>query len=200
MVPDPVTTLVVHAHPDPTSFNHAVVAAAVEGLRRSGTEPVVIDLYAEGFDPRMSAAERLAYESGEPILHEQVGRYAELVTGAHTLVVVYPTWWFGLPAILKGFLDRVLVPGVGFRIDERSGRIRPGLTNVRRIVGISTYGSPRTYVRLVGDPGRRTILRTLRLICHRRCRTRWLGLYAVDSATEARRSEFLTRVTEELAR
>jgi hypothetical protein len=63
------------------------------------------------------------------------------------LVFVYPTWWSGLPAILKGWLERVLVPGVGFVLDERTNKVRPGLGQVRHLVGISTYGSPRSYVR-----------------------------------------------------
>ena len=57
---------------------------------------------------------------------------------------VYPTWWSGLPAVLKGWLERVMVPGVGFTFDAQSGKVQPGLRHVRRIVGISTYGSPWT--------------------------------------------------------
>ena len=111
----------------------------------------------------MTPDERRAYHGDEPILDPVVARHAEIVTAADALVFVYPTWWSGLPAILKGWLERVMVPGVGFRFDERTGKVRPGLGQMRHLVGISTYGSPRSYVRFVNDNGRRIITRALRL-------------------------------------
>ena len=111
---------------------------------------------------------------------------------------VYPTWWSGQPAIMKGWLERVMVPGVGFHLDERN-KVVPGLNHVRRIVGISTYGSPRPYVKLVNDNGRRVITRALRLSCSWRTRTRWLALYSMDTATDADRRAFLHRITDRMA-
>jgi hypothetical protein len=70
---------------------------------------------------------------------------------------------------------------------------------MRRLVGISTYGSPTWYVRLVNDNGRRIITRALRMSCGLRVRTSWLGLYAIDTSTAAERDEFLARVERELA-
>jgi len=113
---------------------------------------------------------------------------------------VYPTWWSGLPAILKGWLERVLVPGVGFRFDERSGKVRPGLTNVDTIVGVSTYGSRRAYVRAINDNGRRTLTRALRMSCGARTGTRWLGLYGMDTATATQRADFAATVERAMLR
>ncbi len=192
--------LVVHAHPDPTSFNQALVAAAVDGLRRAGHEVTTIDLYAEGFRAAMTCEERLAYHGEQPVLDAQVARHAELVRSAEILVFVYPTWWSGLPAILKGWLDRTLVPGVAFVLDPRTHRVRPGLGHVRHLVGVSTYGSSWRYVKAINDNGRRTLLRALRMSCGWRTRTRWLGLYAIDTSTDAQRNEFLRRVRDELER
>jgi putative NADPH-quinone reductase len=123
-----------------------------------------------------------------------VAEHIELVRRAEALVFIYPTWWSSLPAILKGWLERVMVPGVGFVFDE-AGKVAPGLTHVRRIVGISTYGSPRRYVRAINDNGRRTLTRALRMTCGvwtTRCR--WLSLYATDTATPEKRATFLARV------
>jgi NAD(P)H dehydrogenase (quinone) len=195
-----MVVLVVHAHPDPDSLGTALARAAVDGFRDAGREVELVDLYADGFDPRMTPDERRAYETGTPILDPAVQRYADLIGRADTIVFVYPTWWFGMPAILKGFLDRVLVAGVAFRLDPRTRKVRPGLTHVRRLVGITTYGSPRAYVRLLGDPGRRTVARTLRPVCGLRCRVRWFGLHAVDTATVEERQAFLDRVRREVAR
>jgi putative NADPH-quinone reductase len=158
----------------------------------------VLDLYAEGFRTAMSAEERAAYHGEEPILDPMVQRHADEVLAADALVFVYPTWWSGLPAILKGWLERVLVPGVGFRFDD-NGKVRPGLGRVRHLVGISTYGSPRSYVRVINDNGRRTITRALRLSCGLRVRSHWHGLYAIDTSTAADRAEFAARVESRMA-
>ena len=112
---------------------------------------------------------------------------------------VYPTWWSGLPAILKGWLERVMVPGVGFRLDERTNKVRPGLGQMRHLIGISTYGSPRSYVRFVNDNGRRIITRALRMSCGFRVRISWLGLYAIDTSTVTDRDEFAARVERQMA-
>lgn len=191
--------LIIIAHPCDDSFSHAAAERAVAGLTAAGHHVDTIDLYAEEFRAAMSIEERIAYETDDPILDEQVAAHVALLKQAQILVFVYPTWWSGLPAILKGWLDRVMVPGVGFRFDEASGRVRPGLTQVRRLIGVSTYGSPRSAVRLVNDNGRRTITRTLRLSCGIRTRTEWHGLYSMDNATPADRTAFLARVEQRLA-
>ncbi len=142
----------------------------------------------------MSLEERLAYETDEPVVDPCIAGHVERLRRAEILVFVYPTWWSGLPAVLKGWLERVMVPGVGFTFDARSGKIRPGLQQVRHIVGISTYGSPRSYVRLVNDNGRRILTRALRMSCGLRVRTRWMGIYAMDTATAEERAKFLARI------
>jgi NAD(P)H dehydrogenase (quinone) len=191
--------LVVHAHPVPGSYSHALLDAVVRGLARAGRPHDVVHLYEEGFAAAMTAAERAAYHGDDPIVSDDVARHAALVRGAEVLVFVYPTWWHGVPAVLKGWLDRVLVPGVAFRLDPETHRVRRGLTSVRRIVGVTTYGSPRWYVAVTGDAGRRTLSRTLRLCCHRFCRTTWLGLHATDASTEEQRRAFLARVEAKVA-
>lgn len=192
--------LVVHAHPDPASFSHALAAAAIEGLRRAGHDVTAVDLYAEEYCAAMSRAERVAYHSDQPVLDPQVARHAELVRAAGILVFVYPTWWSSLPAILKGWLERTMVPGVGFVLDPRTHRVRPGLSHVRHIVGVSTYGSPRGYVMAINDNGRRTLTRALRMSCGWRTRCHWLGLYGIDTSTEAERTAFLDRVRHSMER
>jgi putative NADPH-quinone reductase len=191
--------LVVIAHPCDDSFCHAAAERAVAGLTAAGHHIDTIDLYADGFRTAMSLDERLAYHTDDPILDDQVAAHAALLQRAQILVFVYPTWWSTVPAILKGWLERVMVPGVGFVFDERSGRVRPGLKQVRRLIGISTYGSPRLAVRLVNDNGRRTITRTLRMSCGLRTNTEWLGLYGMDDSTPADRTAFLARIEQRLA-
>lgn len=190
---------VVLAHPNPDSFAHELAQRAVVGLRAGGHEVDLVDLSAIGFRAAMSTEERAAYHGDHPILDPVVQDHADLVRAVDALVFVYPTWWSGLPALLKGWLERVMVPGVGFRFDDRSGKVRPGLTNVTHLIGISTYGSPRWYVRAVNDNGRRTLMRALRLACGRRTSCRWFGMYGVDTTTPNERTEFAARVERELS-
>ena len=134
--------LVVHAHPSPDSLSAALFATATDGAAparprgraRSTSTP-------NDFTPAMSAEERRAYHTDSPISLRQVARHAELVRWADALVFVYPTWWMGPPAALKGWLERVLVPGVAFHLDERTNKVVSDLRHVRTVVGISTYRS-----------------------------------------------------------
>ena len=190
--------LVVFAHPDAESFSAALCRNAVDGLREAGHHVDLIDLYAEDFEPRMATAERRAYESETPILSAQIERYAGLVRQAQGLVFVYPTWWWGLPAIMKGWLERVLVPGVSFVLDPRTNKVKRGLGQIRHVVGISTYGSSHTSMLLFNDAGRRNVLRCVRVLAPVRCRTTWLGMYSLDRATAAQREAFLTGVRTEM--
>jgi putative NADPH-quinone reductase len=190
---------VVVAHPSADSYCRHLASRAVAGLRAAGHDVEVLDLYDDGFRVAMSPEERDAYHGDAPICDPLVARYADVVQRAGALVFVYPTWWSSLPAILKGWLERVMVPGVSFRFDERTGKVKPALGNVRTIVGISTYGSPRSYVRVTNDNGRRILTRALRVSCGLRTRTRWLGLYAIDTSTDAERADFAAHVEQTMA-
>lgn len=104
----------MYANPDPTSFGAALRDAAVEGYPAGGHELAVLDLYELDFDPCLSRDEHryyfeLATNHPDPVVRQHI----ELVRRTDCLAFVYPTWWSGLPAILKGWLERVLVPGVG---------------------------------------------------------------------------------------
>jgi putative NADPH-quinone reductase len=186
--------LVIHAHPDSESFSHAILAATLDGLARAGHDATVIDLYALDYPGGLSRDEWRAYETNSPVLDPLVAEHVALVRSADALVFVYPTWWSSVPAILKSWLERTMLMGLAFTLDERTRRIQPGLGHLRHLVGISTYGSPRWYVKLINDNGRRTITRTLRLSTGGKARTTWLPLYTLDGRTPDSRRAFLDRV------
>lgn len=193
--------LVVHCHPVEGSFSCALRDAARRGLERAGHEVTVLDLAAESFDPVMRRDEWETYVSGDgSLVRVPVGleNHVEALRTAEILVFTYPTWWSGLPAQLKGWLERVMVPGVAFRLDN--GRVRPALVGVRHIVTVSTYGSPWSYVKAINDNGRRTLQRALRLSTGRGTRRTHLGLYKMDVRTDTDRREFLERVERVLSR
>lgn len=189
-----VQVLVLHAHPDPTSFSHAICDVAVSTLEAGGHVVHRINLYAEEFVAAMSSDERRAYESDEPIRSDQVRNHGALVSSVDAVVFVYPTWWFGVPAVMKGWFERVMVPGIGFALDPVTNKVKPGLPNIRRVAGITSYGSSRLNVLVMTDGGRRLIGRCFRMMANLRCRRTWLGLYGMDRASSDERRAFLARV------
>jgi NAD(P)H dehydrogenase (quinone) len=189
--------LYLYAHPLEGSFHAAIRDAAREGLRQAGHSVDLCDLYAEGFDPVLSAAERRGYHE-VPANRAPVEDYVRRLEQAEALVLSFPTWCFGLPAILKGWMDRVLLPGVSFRLED--GVAKPNLLHIRRIAGISTYGRPRWTAMLVGDPPRKAVTRYLRIITAGRARIDYHALYDMNRASDQRRAAFLARVQGQMAR
>lgn len=171
---------------------HEAAGRAASALRAKGHDVDLRDLHAEGFRSAMTAEERAAYHSDEPILDPLVRDHAALVGRAETLLFVYPTMLSTVPPILKAWMERVLVPGVGFFFDEHN-KVRPGLGHVRRIVGMSTYAETRSEVRRTRDNGRRTITRAIRVGAGLRTRTGWVPLYSVGTASDQQRQAFLER-------
>ena len=192
--------LLVVAHPCQESYCQQIAARAAAGLRRAGHDVDVIDLYEVGYRAAMTLEERRDYEGDDPIKDPMVAEHVALLRAAEILVFVYPTWWSGLPAILKGWFERTMVPGVGFILDPRTNKVKPGLRQVRKIIGINTWGSPRPYALLVNDNGRRVVSRALRMSCGFRVRTKWLALYGLDRSGPERRAAFLDEVEKKMAR
>ena len=192
--------LVIYAHPKETSFSAAVRDVVTDGLAAAGAQTRVLDLYAEGFAPVLSAEELDRYED-TPANEMGIEAHTAALRWCDTLIFVYPTWWYGLPAILKGWLDRVLVPGLAFEMpDTEGGNIRPGLTHITGLAVFTTCGATWWLTRAIGAPGRRTILRGLRLLCAKTCRTAFAAHYAMDSSTPQSRAAHLRRVSKTLER
>jgi len=186
--------LVVLAHPNPDSFSHAIVDRVVSTLANREHSVSVIDLYGLDYSPALTRAELSAYPTSEPAIDPMVIEHTRLIQECSTIVFVYPTWWSSMPAILKGWIDRTMLPGIAFSVDPQTLKLQPGLTNVRRLVGITTFGGPRLASLVVRDNGSKIVTRSLRAICHRRCRTTWLRMFNVDSSTIAQREKFMRRV------
>lgn len=187
--------LVLHAHPDPESYGAALHEAAITALRSAGHDVDDCDLYAEGFDAVLSRAERVGYHdlAGNTL---PVAGYVERLRAAEALVLCFPVWNFGYPAILKGYFDRVFLPGVSFRLVE--GKVRPNLWNIRRLVAVTSYGGTRWRARLMGDPPRRAVCRVLRAVCHPAARPLYLAHYDMNRATPVTRAAFLGDVARKL--
>ena len=191
---------VIYAHPLAGSFAAALHARIVAALRRSGHQVDDCDLYGEGFNPVLTAAERRNYNTQSPDL-AAVAPYVARLQAAEALVLCFPTWWYGMPAILKGWFDRVWAAGVAFTLPEGGGAIRPALHNIRKFAVVTTYGSPWWLMKLVlRDPVRAVLIGGLRRLCARDCRWVFLALSNIDGATPARCARFLARVERTIAR
>lgn len=184
---------VVYCHPSPTSFTAAALTSALAGLAAAGHEVRVTDLYADEFAPELSAWERTNHLSS-PDTKPAIATYADNLRWCQALVLVYPTWWSGQPAMLKGWIDRVWVGGVAYDLPDGANRIRPRLHNIRRIVTVTSHGSSKLVNALEGEGGKRVVSRSLRVLCSRWTRTKWIALYSIDTASSSKRKEHLARV------
>ncbi|TQM92550.1 NAD(P)H-dependent oxidoreductase [Roseinatronobacter monicus] len=192
--------VVVYCHPDPASFTAAVRDLVVHHLQEAGATVRVHDLYAGDFAPSLTQSEWQGYLES-PANRAPVAEAADDLQWCDTLIFVYPTWWYGLPAMLKGWLDRVMLPDVAFLMPDGVNKtIRPGLTQITRLGVFTTCGASRWLTFFVGAPGKRTLLRGVRLLCAKRCRTAFAAHYLMDSSTPASRKAHLARVGRKMAR
>ncbi len=184
--------LVLFAHPLETSFGAALHAKVAETLRARGYDVDDCDLNAEGFDPVMTREDRLAYYD-LAANRRRVAPYVDRLLTAEALVFSFPVWNMGFPAILKGFVDKVFLPGVSFDLRD-NGDYVPRLFNIRRLGVVCTYGGSRLTTFLAGDPPRRFVTRTLKSTCAPRTRVDYLALHDMDHTTPERRAAFLRTV------
>jgi putative NADPH-quinone reductase len=176
-----------------------VAATAQQVLSAKGHSVDLLDLYREDFDPRLSPAERGGYFD-IPYDVSGVSGIVGRLQAADGLVLVFPQWWFNFPAILKGFFDRVLAPGVAFTHDLAGGRIVPKLTNIKLLWALTTTGSPWWLVHLyMGNPVRRLLKRGISNFCAKRLNFRMLSLHDMDRATPEKRAAHLERVRKALS-
>ena len=145
----------VLAHPDPSSFNHALAGVVHEALTEAGHRVSFHDLHAEGFDPVLPAGE---IPTGCE-LPEDISDWCDEIGSAQGIVIVHPNWWGQPPAILKGWVDRVLRPGVAYRFlegDDGEG-VPVGLLRARTALVLNTANTPANReAETFGDPLQRT--------------------------------------------
>jgi NAD(P)H dehydrogenase (quinone) len=190
--------LLVFCHPVEDSYQAALHRTARKALERAGHQVDDCDLYAEGFCPVLSRAERIAYH--DPARNRApVQPYVDRLLAAEALLLCFPVWSFGPPAMLKGFFDRVFLPGVSFVL-EADGRLTPNLRHIRKLGAITTYGRGRLAAWLMGDPPRKLVTRMLRFQIRPGARVLYLAHYRMNVSTPATRARFLAQVERAMAR
>jgi len=193
--------LIVYCHPRAEGCFNAAVRDVVAGkLEAAGAEVRISDLYTRAFQPVLSTEDWTRYLDG-PAIQTAVARDIDDLRWCDTLIFVYPTWWYGLPAMLKGWLDRVLLPDVAFLMPDGVNKtIRPGLQHITRLGVFTTCGASWLLTTFIGAPGRRTLTQGVGLLCARGKRSVFAAHYLMDSSTPDSRARHLGRVAAKMDR
>ncbi len=191
--------LIVTTHPLDDSLCKELGKHVENKLTQIGHEVTIEDLYAESFEPALTATERKSYYDGgydSSNITEQVRRLQD----AEALVLVFPTWWFGFPAMLKGWFDRVWGPGIAYDHASDYGSIKPRLDNLRKVIVVTTLGSPWWVDRLVlWQPVKRIMKLALLEACTKRSKLQFLSLYNSEKLSDQKIAAFKNRIEKALA-
>jgi NAD(P)H dehydrogenase (quinone) len=183
--------LLLHSHPVESSYGAALHRQARESLQQAGHEVDDCNLYAEGFDPVLSRHDRLVYHD-YPENTQLVGSYCERLKAAEGLVIVTPVWNFGFPAMLKGYFDRVWLPGISFELVD--GKVESRLRHIRKLGAVLTYGATPFRAWVAGDPPRKIVKRVIRAQIGLMAPVHFLAHYDMNNATQDSRERFLDKV------
>ncbi|QND48023.1 NAD(P)H-dependent oxidoreductase [Rhizobium lusitanum] len=189
--------LVLHSHPVEESYGAALHRQTVESLKAAGHEVDDCNLYAEGFDPVLSRQGRMIYHD-YPDNTEAVKSYVERLQRAEGLVIVTPVWNFGFPAILKGYFDRVWLPGVTFELVN--GKVISKLKHIQKLGAVMTYGADPFRAFIVGNPPKKIIKRMIRAMIKPFAPVVFLAHYDMNRSTDETRKRFLEKVKREMER
>ena len=191
--------LLIYAHPLSDSYAATLRDTVMAALRAGSHTVDLCDLYQEGFDPVVSAQERRDYKNTSENTRA-VSRHVDRLRQAEGVILVFPSWWYGMPAILKGYFDRVWVPGVAFEFGPQA--IRPLLKSIRMFGVVTTTGAPTWFTRIyMGNPSRKVLMRGLaRLLVAPRAERFWLTLHGMENTTASKRTAFIERVRKRISR
>jgi NAD(P)H dehydrogenase (quinone) len=137
--------LIIYAHPNSGSLNHFFKQTIVESLEESGQEVVVRDLYQINFNPVLSLEDMNGQRTGK--VADEVKTEQDFITWADRIVFVYPIWWTGMPAIMKGYIDRVFSYGFAYRYDQG---IQKGLLTGKQAIIINSHGKSNAEYEAMG--------------------------------------------------
>ncbi|MEX0299788.1 MAG: NAD(P)H-dependent oxidoreductase [Kordiimonas sp.] len=186
--------LVIVCHPLRESLCGSLAAEAVSYLKTAGHSVEVRDLHEERFDPRLSAEERQSYYA-ERFAGNALSEEIKSLTETEMLVLVFPAWWFGFPAVLKGWFGRVWAPGHAYNHAADLSALKPKLQNLKQAYAITTMGSPwwvDYFVML--KPVYRTLRFALLGACAPKCRFKMISFYKCEKVSASRYEGFVTRI------
>ena len=191
--------LIVTTHPLKDSLCKHLARNVINQLESSKHEVVVEDLYVENFSPALTAVERQSYYF-EAYDSSGVAAQITRLQDAEALVLLFPTWWFGFPATLKGWFDRVWAPGVAYDHADDHGPIKPRLKNIKRVLVVTTLGSPWWVDHIVmRQPVKRILKIALLGSCTTHCKLQFLSLYESEKPNIKRIRRFERKIEKALS-
>ena len=186
-------TLIVIAHPYAQSFNYAVLEQVVAALDHPHS---VIDLYADRFEPTLRVEELKLYNQGV-VIDQKILDYQALISSSTQLIFIFPIWWYGLPAMMKGFMDKVFTPGFAF--DETRKGLVGKLNHIERVLALTTSEVTTDFLKTnAGNPIESAFLNTTLSVCGINQRKVWLNCERVGSGGHDHRRSFLNQVAQHI--
>lgn len=186
--------LVVKAHPLSESLCSSLTRRVIDVLENVGHDVLLEDLYVEHFSASLTGLERRSYYNRE-YFSKQVAPQVERLVSAESIVLVFPTWWFSFPAILKGWFDRVWAPGIAYDHASNLGQIEPRLSKLRHMLVVTSLGSPWWVDQLLlRQPVKKVLQTAIIRTCAPNCRMEMLSLYKSERLTEKKVEDFSKRV------
>ena len=190
--------LIVTTHPLNDSLCKLLAKDVVSKLKQMGHDVTIEDLYAEKFEPALTAVERESYY-GDSYESSNVAAQVSRLQEAEALVLLFPTWWFGFPAMLKGWFDRVWGPGIAYDHASDLGPIKPRLDNLIKVLVVTTLGSPWWVDRLImWRPVKRIMKMALLGACAKKSKFQFLSLYNSEKLNEQSIAKFNRRIEKAL--
>ena len=188
-------TTIIYAHPYEQSFNHAILQRVRELLESKGEAYKLIDLYADGFNPAYTTEELALFNQGKA-LDPLVLHYQEILKKTDRLIFIFPIWWADMPAIVKGFEDKVFLKTLAYNPTPTG--IKGCLTQIREAVVITTSTAPTWYLKFFcGNViGKTMIGHTLKGIGVGS--GRWINFGGMDKSTAQARQSFLDKLSDKL--
>ncbi|MFY0331467.1 NAD(P)H-dependent oxidoreductase [Bacillus sp. YIM B13410] len=190
---------IVYAHPWDGSYNHAILTSITEKLETKREPFQVIDLYKDGFNPVFTAEELKHFHKGETP-YSLVKDYQEKLKQSTELIFIFPVWWWDLPAILKGFIDKVMLSGFAFIEDQNTGTLKGLLTNKKKTTVISTSTTDKEYIESEAGNAIQSVFinRTLADLGLKNESTKWIHFSRVNLTTDEKRKQFLKEISQNI--
>jgi putative NADPH-quinone reductase len=184
-------TVIVFNHPNDGSYCNAILNVVTQGLQKANHEIDLIHLDNDGFNPVMSKADLKAFVEHKPI-DPQVINYSDRLKKADHLIFIFPIWWDLMPAMTKGFVDRVLSPGVVYNHHPRGFGLQPLLNNLKSVTMITTMNKPKImYSLVIGNLIKKAMIKSVfKTMGYKNLN--WISFASVKSVSHNKRVKWLT--------
>lgn len=186
--------LIVFNHPYEGSYCNAILNSVYRGLHQANHQVDVINLDKDGFNPIMTSRDLRAFKDKQPV-DPKVIKYKGMLEKADHVIFIFPIWWELMPALMKGFIDKVIFPGVAYDyVNESNTRMKPLLTNIKGITVITTMNTPNILYRLVfGNAVQKALMRgTFWKLGYKK--RKWISFNMVQQVSDEKRKLWLLKI------